>query len=266
EPNNTISLLKNSNNGFLTIEDGKNYTAEIIVKDFKGNSQKLTIPITGKQLPIKVEKPQPKKTDYWVDKNIFNKFSLEDFTVAFPKQTFYNNFYLDLKTQNNAILIHEETVPINRNFTLTFDVSKYSVAERDKLYIAHYNSRNRPYYVKTVKKPTYFYTSTKKIGKYKLLVDDVPPKIILSNFKNKQWISNHKTIKVKISDFESGIRAYAGEINGEWVLFEYEPKNGLLTYNLSDKKFDEAAHKLKLAVTDNVGNTTTLHATFFRKP
>ena len=66
-------------------------------------------------------------------------------------------------------------------------------------------------------------------------------------------------------DDESGIKSYRGEIDGTWILMEYNVKKNTLTYNFSDKKFENAKHELKVVVIDNVGNSTTLNATFFRK-
>ena len=103
------------------------------------------------------------------------------------------------------------------------------------------------------------------MGKFTLGRDSIPPKIVPSNFKANQWLSNFKVLKVKISDDFSGIKSYNGSINGEWVLFEYEPKKGLLTYDFSDKTFELSKHDLRLKVEDNVGNKTVYETTFFRK-
>ena len=62
----------------------------------------------------------------------------------------------------------------------------------------------------------------------------------------------------------SGIKSYKGEINGKWVLFEYEPKNKNLTYNFEDLKFKSGKHDLKLKIIDNVGNESTFITSFYR--
>ena len=87
----------------------------------------------------------------------------------------------------------------------------------------------------------------------------------MKNFRNDQWISAHKTLQVKISDKKSGINSYRGQINEEWILMEYNVKSGVLTYDFSDKSFPDGKHNLKVVVTDNAGNESTLNASFFRK-
>ncbi|MDD3722865.1 MAG: M23 family peptidase, partial [Lutibacter sp.] len=76
---------------------------------------------------------------------------------------------------------------------------------------------------------------------------------------------NHEKLQVKIFDYKSGINTYRAEINGEWILMEYDVATGLLTYDFNDKTFSDSKHELKVVVTDNVGNSNTLTATFFRK-
>ena len=115
------------------------------------------------------------------------------------------------------------------------------------------------------KKDSTFYTSIKKLGDFTLLTDNESPKVLLKNFKDQQWMTHFKTLKVKISDDESGIQSYRGTIDGEWILLEYNVKNGILTYNFNDKKFTTAKHLLEVIVKDNVGNTRTIKAHFFRK-
>lgn len=265
EPSNKLNMYKTDiNKGYITVEDGLSYTVAIVAKDFKGNEQKITIPIVGKKDSTLVSKPI-KKTPYKIIKSEFNKFSKENVTVAFPKNTFYNDLYLDFEIEDNVAKIHTPTIPLDKKYTLTFNVSKYSDVDKKQLYIASLGENGKTSYQTTVKKENTFYTTTKNLGKYTLKKDIVKPSIKLHNIKNEQWLTHFNTLQVKISDNDSGIKSYRGKIDGEWILMEYNVKNGLLTYNFSDKTFTEAKHELIVVVTDNVGNSSELKATFFRK-
>ncbi|SDW96512.1 Peptidase family M23 [Lutibacter oricola] len=266
EPANNLSMYKSksSSKGYITIKDSLTYNVEIVAKDFKGNSQKIRIPILGKK-EAKVISKKEKITPYKINYNEFKRVSKNGISAAFPKGTFYNNFYLDFSVKDTIATVHTPTLPLKRSYTLTFDVSKYSEQDKKQLYIAHYNNKGLTSYKKTVKQPKFFYTTTKDLGKFTLLKDTKKPIIKLYNFKNEQWLTNAKTLKLKISDLHSGINTYRGEIDGKWILMEYNVKSGTLTYDLSDKSFTTAKHNLKVTVTDNVGNKSTLNATFFRK-
>ncbi|MDP3311882.1 M23 family metallopeptidase [Lutibacter sp.] len=265
EPLNSLGMYAtNINNGYLKVEDGIHYKVEIIAKDFKGNQQKVSIPIKGKKDSILVTST-PKITNYSINHTQFNKFELNGVKVSFPKYTFYNDLYLDFVVENNRATIHTPTVPVAANFTLTFDTSTYSQKEKEQLYIAYLTNKNRSSYTKTIKKDNYCYTSTRKFGNYAILFDDKIPTIKLYNFKENQWLTNHLQLKVKIGDIGSGIKSYRGEIDGAWILMEYDVTNGILTHDFTEKTYMEAKHELKIVVMDNVGNTSELVTTFYRK-
>lgn len=264
-PMNKLSIYKKlTNDGTITVKKGFNYTVEIIAKDIVGNTSKIKIPVVGKDSNV-LYKEKKDSTNYYINKNKFAKFFLEDVSVAFPKNTFYDDIYLDLSMRDSIVQIHNSSVPLNKNFTLTFDVSKYTEKEKQQLYIANLEYPRYPRYQFTRKKDSTFFTTSKTLGNYSLLTDKESPKINILYFKNNQWISNSKTIQVKVSDKGSGIKDWRATIDGEWVLMEYNHKKRILTYNFNDKKLVGSKHIFNIVVSDNVGNTNTVSTTFFRK-
>ena len=265
ETANKLSTYKNLvNNGIIDIKNGLSYTVEIIAKDYNGNTSSLKIPIIGKAsnslFTQKID-----TTAYKIVAKNFQKFKSKNVTVAFPKNTFYEDFYLDFKVENGVAQIHTPIIPLDKSFTLTFNVSKYSEADKEQLYIANVENSKYPAYQSTRKKDSTFYTTTKTLGKYSLVIDKLPPEIKLLYFKDQQWISELNTIKVKISDNGSGIKNYRATIDGKWILMEYNHKNKILTYNFSDKKLVGSKHIFKIVVSDNVENTNSVSTTFFKK-
>jgi hypothetical protein len=265
EPKNILSMYPKSGNGYVKIEDNKKYNVVIRAKDFAGNTRTVTIPVEGIKDTILAYKKET-ITDFHIKHQNFNKFTVGLATVAFPKNTFYSDLYFDLAIENDSIVrVHEPIVPLNKSYTLTFDVGKYDEEEKKPMFIALITKNGQLQYQNTVKKEHKFFTSTKSLGRYTLASDITKPSISLKNFNDGQWVTHFQNLIVRISDSESGIHSYRGEIDGEWILMEYNVKKGTLTYNLNDKKFTEAKHELKVEVTDNVGNTSELQATFYRK-
>ena len=265
ESKNELSTYENLiNNGKINIKNGLSYTLKIIAKDYKGNTSSLIIPVLGKESnPIFQQLKDT--TEFKIIATNFQKFKKENVTIAFPKNTFYEDLYLDFKVEKGVAKIHTPTLPLNKSFTLTFDVSNYSKNEKQQLYIANLEYPKYPSFQNTRKKDSTFYTTTKQLGNYALVADLQKPKINLLFIKDKQWISKHKTLKVKISDIGTGIKDYRATIDGKWILMEYNHKKNILTYNFSDKKLVGSKHIFKIVVSDNVGNTNTLSATFFKK-
>ncbi len=264
-PLNKLSMYTPTNSdGTITVADGDNYTVTIEVSDFKGNKTKLRIPIQGKKETILTSKKE-EITPYHIDYKTFNKFEKNGVTVAFPKNTFYESLYLDFQVNDGVAKIHDETVPLHKNYTLTFDTSHLSKKEKKYVYIAKISEKGTKGYVRTIKKQDKCYATRRYLGNYTLAYDSIPPKIQLYKSHDKQWMTRFSKLRVKISDVGSGIKKYKGQIDGKWILMEYEAKKGVLTYDFSDKKFKKAKHTLKVTVTDNVGNTSTFVSIFYRK-
>ena len=262
---NKLSIYKSLiNNGILSVKNGYNYAVKITAKDFVGNKSTINIPVRG--VPSNaIFQSKKDTTAYKITKSKFQKFSIDNVNVAFPKNTFYEDLYLDFSLRNGIVTVHKPEVPLNKSYTLTFDVSKYSDIDKKHMYIANVSNKKFPSYVFTRKKKSKFYTSTKALGKFTLLKDNEKPTIKLKYFKSGQWITKHKTLSVRINDTKTGIKSYRATIDGKWILMEYDLKRKTLVYDFSDRKLIGAKHEFKIEVQDNVGNTNMLKATFYKK-
>lgn len=264
EPFNHLSIYKTLyNNGEIDIEEGLSYNVELIISDVAGNSTKLVIPVEGKRETIKIPKDEG-KTENFILADKPNNFDLGAAKVYFPANTFYEDFYIRLEKGSDTVAIHDNSVAAHRNFTISFDPSKYTEEERKQLFIAHLDEDYRPSHSKTYKRDGAFTTRTRTLGTYTLVRDSVPPEVRPKNFKEKQWLSNYNYLSMVITDDLSGIDTYSATLNGEWILMEYEPKTNTLTYDFDDERVKATENELKLTVTDNVGNSTTYSTTFFR--
>ena len=265
EDKNELSIYKGLiNNGKINIKNDYNYNIEIIAKDIAGNTSSVKIPVVGKNSNA-VFKKKIDTTAYKIIASKFQKFKKENITIAFPKNTFYQDIYLEFKVDSGVAKVHTPSIPLNKSYTLTFNVSKYTTQEKEQLYIANTEYAKYPRYVNTRKKDTTFYTTTKTLGKYTLKTDTIKPKAKILYIYNNQWITSAKTLKVKISDVDSGIKNWRATIDGTWVLMQYNHKKGVLTYNFSDNTLVGSKHIFKIALSDNVGNTIERSITFFKK-
>lgn len=261
-----LSLYKSvSNNGVLSIKDSTNSVYKIQVSDYKNNATWITVNIKGTKNTI-AEAKDKKITPYFIKADQVTNLKQGKIAVDFYKNTFYNDFYLDFEVKNDTLLLHDDTVPTQKSFNISFDVSQYNDADKNKLFIARLlGYKDYPAYTTTKRKGDLLSTSTKYLGKYALAMDTIAPTIKANNFKNKQWLSNFRYLKVKISDDLSGISNYRATINGKFILMEYEYKTNTLTYDFNDGDFKDTNNNLKVIVTDNVGNNSTFEALFYRK-
>ena len=262
-PNNSnISFIdKDEKNGKFSIEENKSYDLLIEISDFKKNTSRIEMKITGRETnfihpTIEGELILP-ENEYL--------FKFKDQTVHLKKNTFYYPTRLNVYKDHDSIKINPDISLFKKSFSIEFFANKYDSISKRQSFIARLNKKKKIAYSPTIIKDSIFISKSVQAGTYFLAKDSIPPKIKPINFKKNQWLSKSKFLKVKIEDDLSGIKSYEGEINGKWVLFEYEPKNKNLTYNFNDLKFKSGKQDLKLKVTDNVGNESIFQTTFYRK-
>ena len=266
EKGNPLSLFKEvENDGYINVEDNTSSVYKIKIQDFKGNETWITIPIVGKKEETSIVKERL-KSDYYVVANQTTNFQKDRVSVYIPANTFYDDTYLDFDVKSDTLKLDKDVIPLQNNYSIYYDISHYKEEDKSKLYVAELRGYyKRPNYIYTYRKGDSLVGRTNNLGTFALETDNVKPKITPVNFSNDKWISKENFLKVKISDDLSGISNYRATINGKWILMEYEYKTDMLTYDFSDNVISEAKNNLKIIVTDNVGNSSTFEATFFRK-
>lgn len=258
-----LSIIKPGiSNGILSVSNNITQMYRIEVSDFNENTTKIFIPIQYSALPEKVSEI-PITSKYFVKAKKENIFSLENVTVTFPANTFYDDFYMNFEVKDGLLKLHEDTVPAHTNFSITFEDSITPQKKRDIMFIGSTYGKKINYY-NTKRYKNSFTAYTKYLGEYKLYRDGTPPKIKADKSVGGKWVTNLSQLKFTVSDALSGIKSYEGYLNGNWILFEYEPKTNKLIHRFSDGIVAEGKNDLKVVVTDNVGNSTIFETQFFR--
>ena len=253
----------NKKDGIIKVQPGTNYTYRVELYDFHGNKVELVIPIEFAYQEAKIEKTL-QKTPYFVKAKNEAIFEKNNVSVQIPENAFYSNFYLNFDVSNDILTLHDDSVPVHKNITITFnDVQGLSEEQLAKTYIATLDGYKLDYN-KTYRKGNTFSIKTKTLGKYKLAQDVTPPRIYNVNFVEGKTLSTQKTISVSVTDLQSDINTYNGYLNGKWILLEYDYKTKKLVHNLDDKICVEGRNDLKIVVTDNLQNSTTFESYFFR--
>lgn len=258
-----LSIIKTgSNNGVISVSSNITQNYRIEVADFSENIAKIFIPIQYSSLPAKVAEV-PVTSKYLVKAKKENIFSLDNVTVNFSANTFYDDFYMNFEVKKGELKLHEDIVPAFTNFSITFDDSIAPQKDREKMFIGLINGKKISYY-NTKRYKNSFTIYSKYLGNYKLIKDGKPPKIKSDKRIGGKWISNLNELQFSISDELSGIKSYDGYLNGKWILMEYESKTRKLIHRFSDGIVAEGKNDLKIVITDNVGNSTIFETQFFR--
>ncbi|MFT7035967.1 MAG: murein DD-endopeptidase MepM/ murein hydrolase activator NlpD [Cyclobacteriaceae bacterium] len=265
EKNNPLSIIHSEiDNGYITIEEGftSNYTIE--VTDIKGNKSIVYVPIEGKKNTELLPEKNNETEDY-IYGNEVTSITKGKFSIYIPANSLYEDTYLDIKVSGDTLMLHNDVIPIHKNITISVDASNYANEDKEKLFLGRLNYKGMPYYNTTYPNGDKLSTRTRTFGSYVLTSDTTAPTIKPSNFKPDTWISKNETLELKIKDDLSGISSYRATLNGNFILMEYNYKKDVLTYDFSDNLVVDTENNLKLIVIDNVGNSATFEATFFRK-
>lgn len=256
------NIYQNVANGILNVTPNFLSTERIEVADYFQNKVVINIPIEfSSQKAIIQEEVKP--TKYFIKAKNDANFEKENVSVFFPAGTFYDDFYMNFEVKNNILYLHEDIVPAHTNFTITFEDAKSSEEDKKRMFIAVLNG-NKLSYLTTKLTGNTFTCKTKTLGQFTLAKDTVAPKITIAKGIEGKWITDKKSIQLTISDDLSGIKTYNGYLNDQWVLFEYESKTKKITHTFEDKLLLEGQNKLKVVVSDNVGNSTIFETQFFR--
>ena len=264
---NPLNLYDRSlGDGALKLNDSKNILInyKIILFDFNNNTTVINIPIVFTDQ--RKEEIFQKKGNINIQNNLDKKIRLENYFVEFKKGTFDYNTSLTISESNNTINIDNDTIPLRKPFTIKYSLKNIDDSRKKYLYLGMKGPKNYHYFISSEKFNDSIIGHAKKLGKFKILTDSIPPDINFYNLKNDQWISNRKKLTIKIIDNESGIKSFNGWINNKWILLEYESKKNMLTYDFEDKvNSNDSKNELVVSVKDNCGNVSMKKITFYRK-
>ena len=258
-----LSLIQSdNNNGIVNVKPNINNTYRIEVKDFHNNKVVINIPI--QYSPITSEIPSKiQKTPYYLIAKNDNMYKKDNISVFVEEGTFYDDFYLNFDVKDDTLTFHDASVAVHKNFKVTIENNSLTEEQIQKTFIASVDGKRKSYNSTKFKNGT-FTTYTKNTGKFFLAQDTIAPRIKAVNLAEGKWTNSQKSIDFTISDDFSGIKTYNGYINGNWVLFEYDYKKQLLTYEFDGQFVQSGRNEFKLEVVDNVGNSTTFETHFFR--
>lgn len=258
-----LSIVEsNPRNGILKTQPLASYNYKIVVEDFSKNATIIEIPVVYKQNTS--ENPLDTITTRKTIKTSKEYFFKEgNWSIYFPEHLFYEDFKMKMTSKDGILYLHEDEIPVKGYYTISYDVSSLSQNEIDKSFIASVDD-NRVYYNTSNIKGQTISARIKKLGTYKLVMDEEAPRIYAPNFSEEKDLDDKKIISIKITDDLSGIDSYKAYLNDQWILMEYDYKTKRLVHNLSDNIYVKGKNKFKLVVKDKMNNSTTFESNFYK--
>ncbi len=257
------------NRGISRLDDGKTHTISYEVRDVKGNSSKLEFNVISKKIDVK----RPEKDGIPMYYNKPAEIEKDGLEASFKTGTFYSDFILDYKERSSNNLyyspiykLQNSETPVHQFYNLKVKAVNLPEELEDKALLAAIDEKTgKKWALGGNYSHGWVEARVRQLGSFAIAIDTIPPSIVPINIQNRNTITDRTKISFKISDGFSGIGEYRGEIDGKWVLFEYDAKNRLLEYKFDAGRMEfNKKHQLKLVVSDTKGNTKTYEATFYR--
>ena len=261
-PEQKMSFLKDSTlSGEIHIENGKSYQLLIQIQDYNKNTCHLEAYLKG--IP-EIISPEIDTENLILKENEYN-FEFVDKSVSFPKRSFFYDVNVKVEEKDDTLKVGENIFPLRKPFLIRHRVPNEDSLKVAQSFFAILDKSGKSSFLSGYINDGHWEAKSKILGSFIISRDSIAPEIRAQNFRNNQWVDNYNFLNFKISDDYSGIKKYRGEINGKWILLEFEPKKNKLFYNLNDNDFDATLHNLKIEAEDQVGNKTVYKIKFYRK-
>ena len=264
-PYNKLSNYKtNVNDGIFNFIDSLTHKIRFEVEDFEGNKSEVNFEVQSQSTSPEFETEDSGDGFLYNQANVYKNLKFEAHLEKYSLYEDCNVHYsVGIKTDNTLSEIHNfmsSSIPIHKNYVLSI---KEKIAKNitDKVYIAKVNDNGTFTYKGNSWRGSFLSAKVREFGNFTIISDTINPIILGVNVKDGKNISSQTTIKCTIEDKESGISFYRGEINGKWILMEYDYKKKLLTYKLPSD-FEKGKHKLIIVVKDRMGNKTEYKSNF----
>lgn len=250
--------------GIINLQDEDIHNIEIVVKDVKGNTSRLTAKVqlsnagSGIASSGKTVVPNEGKT-----------LTTENAEISFSKNALYDavNFNAYEKASanpdavSNSIVLHNPYIPVHDDYTLKIKPNrKLSNAEKDKaVIILDYGSDKD--FVKAKWNADRAEGRFNRLGTAQLVIDNTLPSV--SPGWNDGALVSSSSLRLKGTTKVGDIVSFRAELDGKWLRFARVKDDFVYTFDEKCSK-GSGSHTLKVTTINTAGNTNTQTFTFRR--
>lgn len=264
--NNPLPIYREcAGSGVVPLNKARAGKVDIITEDLHGNSSTLTF--FAKQTAGAVL-PQRPEHDFLLYHSEENMIDDTDLRLYFPMGVLYEDLYMKYRqSEDKSGLVgsathhlHNSKTPVHDFFRIAIRATKLPEHLRHKAFIAHQKRTN----CGGEWDGDWLVSQARALGDYCIMVDTIPPTIQLTTFKSV--MKGYKKMAFTISDNFATARnvprlRYRAEVDGQWILMEHDAKKRLISHTF-DGTIKPGTHRLKLTVTDAMGNEKVIERTF----
>ncbi len=269
QPGNKMDIYHTiANRGILKMTDGQTHTVKVIVADAYQNTNEFKFKLISKKSAVPVQKENFTRLFYF-DRP--NNFENKEVKIQIPEGALYDqlkfNYHSSTKTgfiYSKIHHVHNPYVPVHKSYNLSIKTLAIPPKYQGKALIVLVGPTGRRTSIGGEYADSWVTAHPLVFGDFGVVLDTIPPRTQSLSIKDNKTLTNPSKIEFKISDNLSGIKSYEGEIDGNWVLFEYDAKTGMLVYTIDKNRLVLGKkHRLNLKVVDERKNATEYKANFY---
>ena len=250
EASNPLGFFKNSpSTELFKAEVGKIDYWKLTLSDYSGNTSSIDWTTKGVEEVKKLTIPFGNST---INQTVNNQF-LEAQLIAI-ENSIYSMEGLDFQLTGDTLSIGPKEVLV-RNPLLLQIIPKEIKQKPSWVSYAFFGQigKKETKFICKVESDTLSVT-LRNTGDFHFAYDSIAPVVTPRNFSSGQAINGYRYLEIEAEDKETGIKSFEGYLDGQWVLFEHEPKQNRFTFDTSDILLIPGVHTLEFEVEDLLGN------------
>jgi Peptidase family M23 len=267
--NNKLAIYKTLvKNGIIEFNDVQVHTIKYTVKDVFGNTSTLVFNVTSSRTKLNPQQTLSETADKYFSFDKEGIFSNQSMGVKIPAFALYQNLAFNCtemgensKSLSPVWAVQNQYVPLQSSIELKIKPDVAYKAKSNQLGIVQILGDNSPKWLGGSFKENELTVATKNFGTFCIMADTVAPTISPVLDKKKNLVLNN-IITFKIKDNLSGIKNYNVNIDGSWIVAEYEFKNNAIYCYLQDVDLPKGNHKIEASIEDNANNKVSYEGVF----
>lgn len=275
QPNNHLSSYRNvKNRGILDFNDTISKHVRIKISDDFSNINECSFDIKGTNSDNQLQTPSKyKRTGILMPYIKPDSFITDEVKLYLPKDALYEDLAFEYSKHPKLARYYSELHLIHNPYTALHRMASLSIRPKGmpaslykKAILVSLDPSGKVIWSGGEFKDGFVTANIRAFGSYTISIDTVPPQIqpLFSNVPENDF-TNWSEIAFIVNDNLTTMVTYKGTIDGQWVLFEYDPKQDLLYYKFDMERIKIGQnHKLELYVYDDKGNKAAYKMNFYK--
>lgn len=261
-PGMKLKDYSSGSDGIINIQDNEIHNIEIILKDVKGNTSRLTT-----KIQLAKDSDKVSSGDKTVKPNEAKTIKTENAEINLSKNAVYDavNFTIfekaDPEAVSNAVVLNGSYIPVHDYFTLKIKSNRKLTDEEKNKTVIELNYGSDKNIIKAKWNGDWAEEEFNRLGTARLLFDNSLPSVSPS-WKDGTLISSG-LLRLKGTTKIGDIESFRAELDGKWLRFARVKDDFVYIFDEKCPK-GSGSHTLKVTTTNTAGNTNVQTFTFQR--